>query len=88
MTNDTIAMAEVVSKEIQKLLRGFGPETQGAVLADLLSLWLAGHFVAGRPAQTSELREALLIEHITTVRKLVPESEKEIMAKIEPKGSG
>jgi hypothetical protein len=88
MTNDTIAMAGVVSKEIQKLLRGLGPETQGAVLADLLSLWLAGHFVAGRPAQTSELREALLIEHITTVRKLVPESEKEIMVKIEPKGSG
>jgi CRP-like cAMP-binding protein len=88
MTNDNIAMAEAVSKEIQKLLRGLGPKIQGAVLADLLSLWLAGHFVARKPAQTSELREALLIEHITTVRKLVSESEKEIIAKIEPEGSG
>jgi hypothetical protein len=32
-----------ICQKIHPLLRGIGPEIQGAVLAELTSLWLAGH---------------------------------------------
>jgi hypothetical protein len=59
---------EIVER-IKPLLAGHAPERQGAGLADLLSIWLAGH-----PAF---LREELLIMHIEQGRKLVPISEAE-----------
>src|SRR5262245_21904161 len=63
------AMIEVgqvapVVEAIKPHLAGRPPAIQGAALADLLAIWLAGH-----PA---EVREALLAEHISTVRELVP----------------
>ena len=54
------------------------------MLADLVSLWLAGHIVveeigqAERP-ETAKVREAMLNDWLETVRALVPESEKEIL---------
>lgn len=55
-----------IAERIKPLLAGHPPEIQGAVLAELTSLWLAG--VQGAP----ELREALLTMHIGMVRKLTP----------------
>jgi hypothetical protein len=86
--------AEQVSAEIQGLLHGLGVRTQGAILADLVSLWLAGQFEASeldrplgsdRPL-TAELRSEALLEFVELVTALVPESEKQLMRKVEPKG--
>jgi DNA-nicking Smr family endonuclease len=56
--------AREISLECQEVLHGQGSAVQSLVLADLLAIWLAGHFVveelggAERP-QTDNLREAL-----------------------------
>jgi hypothetical protein len=59
-----------ISASVQKKLAGKGPDVQGAVLADLLSMWLAGHHL--------DLRDELLHFHVDKVRDLVPLSEREI----------
>jgi hypothetical protein len=50
--------------EIKPMLEGRGPKVQGAALACLLSLWLAGH--------PKEIREKLITAHLDSVRELVP----------------
>jgi hypothetical protein len=50
---------------------------QGAVLADLLAIWLAGHHVTGDEDATRKMRAELLAEHCFAVRQLT-----EINAKI------
>ena len=60
--------AEIVDR-IRPILGGHHPAVQGAVLADLLAIWLAGH--------QADLREALLDVHIEKVRELVPVNEAE-----------
>ena len=50
-------------ERIKPILAGQDPSEQGAVLAELLSLWLAGH----RPPA---LREAILAHHIEAVLAL------------------
>jgi hypothetical protein len=57
---------------IRPLLAGHEPAVQGAVLADLLAIWLAGHLYPGDAAATAELREDVLRMHIEAVRALVP----------------
>jgi hypothetical protein len=61
--------AEALSMRMRPFLAGKSPAVQSAVLADLLSIWLAGI----RP----DLREEFFQGHIALVRDLVPESEKE-----------
>jgi steroid 5-alpha reductase family enzyme len=85
--------AFVVSRNIQQLLHGLGSQTQGAILADLVSLWLAGHFAAnefGEPADRRPLTALARTETFAQWSKLtlslVPHSEKEILAKINPAG--
>jgi hypothetical protein len=56
---------------IKPLLAGKEPQVQSAVLAELLSIWLAGHFVEGDAEQTRELRSELLANHCMLVRQLV-----------------
>jgi hypothetical protein len=51
---------------------------QAGALADLVSVFLAGHFVAGDAAATAALRQELLDEHVRFVKSLVPASEREI----------
>jgi hypothetical protein len=83
---------EDVSRQIQELLHGLGNRTQGAILADLVSLWIAGHWDpdelragdAGRA--TFKVRAQALQEWHNLVIKLLPESEKEMMRRITPKG--
>lgn len=89
---EIIARAEKLSLACQDVLRGHDRLVQGAALAVLVSLWLAGHLVpdeigkAERP-ETAKIRDELLASWLDAVRLLVPESEKEIMmAHVEPQG--
>jgi hypothetical protein len=65
-------ISEVVAiiAQIRPLLAGHVPEVQGAVLADLLAIWLAGHHVAGDEDATRKMRAELLAMHCTKVREL------------------
>jgi hypothetical protein len=58
---------EHLSNRIKPLLAGKSPELQGAVLADLLALFIAGHHPG--------LREEILLLHIEAVRALVEPNE-------------
>jgi hypothetical protein len=69
--SDMATVAQRISKQIQPLLKGHPPFVQSAVLADLLSLWLAGLW-------PPEAREELLRDFIKVTRDMVPESEKEL----------
>jgi hypothetical protein len=60
---DPTLVTEVVDR-IRPILGGHHPAVQGAVVADLVAIWLAGH--------QADLREVLLDNHIDTVRQLVP----------------
>ena len=60
-----------VIEQIRPILRGKPAEMQGAVLADLLAIWLAGHHVEGDPDATRKFRAELLSAHLLQVRKLV-----------------
>jgi hypothetical protein len=66
-----------IVEAIRPLLAGKPPPVQGAALADLLAIWLAGHF-ADTTGDTTRLRETLLKEHVKAVRALIPENEKAI----------
>jgi hypothetical protein len=61
---------ENLVKKIKPLLAGNAPELLGAALAELLSIWLAGHVVVGDPEATGELRAKLLAAHCVAVRQL------------------
>jgi hypothetical protein len=67
---DAATQDKAGSNGVQKKLAGKGPDVKGAVLADLLSVWLAGHH--------PDLRDELLHFHIDRVKQLVPLSEREI----------
>jgi hypothetical protein len=70
--------AQALSRRIRHLLARHPPGVQGGALADLLSLWLAGHRVPGDSVATVALRDALLEAHIEAVRQLIAPSEREI----------
>jgi hypothetical protein len=57
-------------ERIKPLLAGQPPELQGAVLADCLAIWLAGHHVAGDAEATQRMRAELLAMHCAAVRQL------------------
>jgi hypothetical protein len=69
-----VALARQIRGEQQAhiwpLLAGQAPEVQGAALADLLAIWLAGHHVAGDEDATRSLRAELLAMHCAAVRTL------------------
>lgn len=66
---------EPIVERIRPLLAGHPPMVQGAVLADLLAIWIAGHIVVGKPTRTAEIREAFLERHLELVRELIPVNE-------------
>jgi hypothetical protein len=74
--------AQNLAEKIGLLLAGHDPEVQGAALADLLALWLAGHIAPGDKKATDEVRRLLLDAHVKAVLELVPINEAGI---IEPK---
>lgn len=69
-TDKQVDEAEAIVASIKPMLAGRSAPVQGAVLADLLSLWIAGHH--------PKLRKEILAAHVATVINLVPYSEKEI----------
>ena len=73
LTRDAKAVQALVRK-IAPLLKGKPPEVQGAALADLLAMWLAGHLDRSDPEgeKTALLREATLELHLMAVRALIP----------------
>lgn len=64
-------IADLVDR-IKPILAGEEVRIQGAVLADLLAIWLASHFIPGDPAGTRALRDELLDMHEIVVRALLP----------------
>jgi hypothetical protein len=77
--DEVMALVEAV----RPLFKGKAPEVQGAALADLLAMWLAGHFDANDPesAATEQIRETMLELHLRAVRDLIPVN---YLALIEP----
>ncbi len=81
ISDETLAKArrvEELLEECQRVLDGQNGTIEGAVIARLLSLWLAGH------PETD--RELALTDFIDMVREMVPESEKEILQRAELAG--
>lgn len=71
MPDDLARQAQQLTRQLQRLLRGCDPAVQSAVLADLLSIWLAGHW-------PPEAREELLTDFVELVLDLVPITEKQV----------
>ena len=61
-----------LAKSVYAAFAGYPAPVIGAALADLTSLWLAGHVVDGQPDKTRKWRADLFKEHTKAVRKLVP----------------
>jgi hypothetical protein len=60
-----------LTQQIREMLAGKPPEVTGAILADLLAMYLAGHIGDGDET-TEGLRELMLQVHVEAVRKLIP----------------
>lgn len=61
--SDDATRVLAIARKIAPLLAGNPPQIQGAVLAELLSLWLAGHH--------PDIREEVLQLHIMHMRPLI-----------------
>ncbi len=72
MKEPDVANADRIVNQARLILAGHPPGVQSAALADLLSMWLAGHIIQGAPGETDALRERLLEGHIALVRRLLP----------------
>lgn len=72
-TDRDAELATALSKRIHPMLAGIGPALQGAVLADLLATWIAGH--------PPGVREEMLTFHLGMVRKLIPVNARAIAAR-------
>jgi hypothetical protein len=68
---DEVKEVQFIVKGAGALLMGKSPQVQGAALADLLAMWLAGHLILGDPKKTKRLREAMIAAHLKVVRDLV-----------------
>jgi hypothetical protein len=68
---DEVKQVQFIVKAASALLQGKPPQVQGAALADLLAMWLAGHLILGDPKKTKRLREGMIAEHMKTVRDLI-----------------
>lgn len=68
----TAAEVSSIVDAVRWVLRGHSAAVQGAALADLLAIWLAGHDVPGDEDATRTMRAELLALHCGSVRELVP----------------
>ena len=59
-----------IVEQIKPLLAGHPPVVQSAVLAELLGLLLAGHWIPGEPAQNTFVRRSLLATHCSLAWEL------------------
>jgi len=65
------ASADALVDRAVGILGGHPTELQGAVLADLVALWVAGHRVSGNRAEGDQVRADLLRLHSQHVGELV-----------------
>jgi hypothetical protein len=63
-------IVKALTDRISPILHGQDRQVQGAVLADLLARWLAGHCVPDDRFQTILTRGRILNEHMKIVRDL------------------
>jgi hypothetical protein len=63
----TLALVSAISP----LLEGKPSQVQGAVLADLLAMWLAGHVNQNNPDKSDRIRKKMLDLHLEAVHRLV-----------------
>jgi hypothetical protein len=61
-----------IAGRARRVLAGHPAPIQAAVLADLVSIYLAGHMIKDDEAETNALREHLLELHVAYVRELLP----------------
>lgn len=67
-TDNSPEGVELIVGRIKPLLAGWHPATQGAVLADLVAIWLASH--------PPGVRDSLLDFQVQNVRRLIPVNER------------
>ena len=80
MTEAKARDVDRIVEAIRPLLAGRPHEVQGAVLADLLAMWIAGHHPA--------LRHEMLTMHVDMVRKLVAPNEAALIERLGGKPEG
>ena len=68
MASQAMELSREISLKLQPMLKGHPPELQGAVLADLLAIFLAGH--------APQIREEILRVHLAQMRPLIAVNEK------------
>jgi hypothetical protein len=70
---DTVRIREIARavERIKPIIAGRPAKMQGAILADLLAIWLAEHRVVGDEDATRTMRAELLKGHIAVARKLM-----------------
>ena len=77
--------AERIAMEIRPMLAGLGVQVQGAILADLVSMWLAGIWEPSElrarksGAGTQVIRLNMFEDWCKLVYQLLPESERELL---------
>jgi hypothetical protein len=74
-SDEAIALAD----QIGPMLRGRGVEVQGGALADLVARWLSGMLIVGDADMTDTVREVSLKVFCSTVRKLIPVNEPDLV---------
>lgn len=82
---DEIEAMRAMVEGMSACLVGKGSRLQGAALADLTAMWVAGHVLVGAEGDaeaTDKLRENLLALHIELIRKLIPVNALEIQRKM------
>ena len=62
--------ADALVDRVKRILADQDPELQGAVLADMTAIWLAGHRVVGDRAEGDLFRDDVLRLHAKHVREL------------------
>lgn len=84
---DLATRSQELADRIKPILAGQGSAVQSAALAELVSLWLAGHVIleeanATEKPQTEATREAILANFIALVRNLTPVNEAMILERV------
>ncbi len=76
---DEMRLTGELGNQISLLLHGHPPAVQGAVLATLTAMFLAGHIIEGSKSKTDAVRDEVLEVHIRTVRRMIPIVERDIL---------
>jgi len=67
-----------LTKQIKPLLAGKPAVVQSGALADLIAMWLAGHWIPGCPDETEQIRRDLFERYCELVIDLVEVNAREL----------